>query len=717
LGKKTKASDHGPKSGLLVILIFLAAGVYAMWPLPLHFRTDLAGTYGDSFQNLFNFWWIAKAFLTGQNPYFTPYMFHPFGVSLLLHTLSPYNSFPGALLSFIIGLPGAYNMMILVHYVLAGYFCHLLVLELIPEDVPKTWTRITAVWAGLVFTLSPFHFFQAREHLQLTAVEGVPLTLLFLVKILKTPNRKNAVLLGLSTALVTFSDMYLLVYTFITFLFFLAGSSLRRPGKDLLKARAKGLLMAGLVYSLVCGPLLIAMAWKYSTTGYVSGHDPAKFSSDLQSLFVPGPGSAWAGWFHGLYGKWKGNPTEQTGYLGYILLFLALLGLLKKRNMPFSKTIASLGLTAVVLSLGPVLHWGGESSDMILPYKWFASAFPLIFSFTGTPARFSFLVNLSLVLLAASGFAWLAQEVSARHGLGFLLLVPVLPAVALVEMAPGPQEIVHIDPPKIFEQWAHDKQNYAVLDTRRWAQMYLGLVTHEKPLVNGHVSRDPLDRLKHLKDVPVLDTLVFGYKCFAPDFEPRVSSTIGRLELSPGDGPLMPGVPAEFFGATIEGRILIKDRGPTRFLFETSDRIKFDFDKVNRLDSGGKRGPSRFETGPLPIEPGWHDFRIETYAGTGKFFFKMHIAQGNDNFMIPGLDRLKTLDGKPGAKLTSGPRVPLISGQDQIRQAFDDLEKHDIKYIIRWPWQNRLLEEHVLKLEKVYEDDITVVYKVPGSLR
>src|SRR4051794_25281545 len=55
------------------------------------FRTHFIMGPGDGYQFLWNLWWFRHAVETGQNPYFTTLLHAPHGVSLLGHTLSPFN--------------------------------------------------------------------------------------------------------------------------------------------------------------------------------------------------------------------------------------------------------------------------------------------------------------------------------------------------------------------------------------------------------------------------------------------------------------------------------------------------------------------------------------------------------------------------------------------------------------------------------------------------
>jgi len=676
-----------------------------MWPAPTVWTTHLAGHHGDGWQNLFNLWWVREALASGQNPYYTPYMFHPEGVSLLFHTISPYNALLGALLQIFTGLFSAYNSLILIHYALAGYAGYRLALHL-------TGDRLAAIAAGLLFTLSPFHFYHGREHLQLTAIEGVPLALLFLIRTLEQPRWRNAVLLGLFLALVTFSDLYLLLFTVLAGLF-LCGGRLAALGRTAIdRALMIRLGLAAGLYLVLAGPLLGAMIHGYATTEFVSGREAAPYSADLQSLFLPGPLSAWGGVLGDTSARWSGNPTEQSAYLGYLLLLGALLGLVRARALPYRRTFGLLALFAALLALGPELWIGGERTGVPLPYAGLQATLPLLFTFTGGPARYSLLTNLALVLLLAGGLSWLRQRLGGARGTAAAAGVTLL---ALVELAPGPHAVARMETPPPFAAWAADRQEYSVVDTRRWAPIYWGIITHGKPLVNGHVSRDPLDRLQALHDSPVFDILLFGHGRYGLEFEPTIRTVVGELALDWRDGPPAEGVPADFFGLRLEGVLEVPRSGKYRLRFESSDAFRFWFDGELRLDRSKDGGAVRVEAGPLFFNAGAHALRIEFYEGDGKANFSLlWQGPGQPDFTPIGAASLRTPGGEPGLLALLGPRRPGLAGGRAA--AFADLRARDVRYVLRWPWQNRFLEERVLGLPRIYQDELVVIYEVPRPL-
>src|SRR5271157_1732997 len=86
------------KEYLLLFGIYLLISLLVFWPLTANITTTVpaggpripaAGT-GDSYQNLWNLWWVGYAVFTlHTSPYFTNMLFYPVGADLVTHTLSP----------------------------------------------------------------------------------------------------------------------------------------------------------------------------------------------------------------------------------------------------------------------------------------------------------------------------------------------------------------------------------------------------------------------------------------------------------------------------------------------------------------------------------------------------------------------------------------------------------------------------------------------------
>ena len=478
--------------GLLALLV--------TWPAVTLCTTHLAGERLDGWQSLFNLWWMREALGSGSNPYFTPYMYHPEGSSLLLHTLSPLNAVPGALLSLIMDFIPAYNLLQWIHYALGGYAGYRLAHHLSHD-------RLAAALIGALYTFSPFHLGHGVGHLQLTAVELLPLALLYLLRTLDEPGVRNAVLAGLFTVLSALASWYYLIYLFLLCLIIGSGrlAALKRAALDRALLRRLGVVLA--IVLVLLGPLLLGMILQRGAVETVKGHSAWYWAADLQNLLIPGERSAWAGLFGKIPASWSGNWAENTAYPGYLLLAAALFGFFQARSLPYRRTLGAAALVFLAFSLGPHPHWGGEVYKSVpLPYAWFAAILPS--GFGTAPMRASYGTHLALCLLAAGGLAAWRSSATRLGPRARVVAVALFGVLALVEHWPAPHPMSRLPVPGFFNKIADEPPDYAMMDMRGFTSQVYGIVRHHKPLVNGHIARDPVGPRKRLHAMPIVRAMM-----------------------------------------------------------------------------------------------------------------------------------------------------------------------------------------------------------------
>jgi len=92
-------------------LAYLLMSMALTWPLPLQLSRAIPRGQPDSWQNIWNFWWLRTAlFERGVNPYQTDLLFYPYRDSrnplgLYYHTLQPALSLPSSLLTYLLATP------------------------------------------------------------------------------------------------------------------------------------------------------------------------------------------------------------------------------------------------------------------------------------------------------------------------------------------------------------------------------------------------------------------------------------------------------------------------------------------------------------------------------------------------------------------------------------------------------------------------------------
>ena len=76
---------------LLVLVLYLILTLVLLSPFSvLKMNKQLIGMNpGDTYQGVWNLWWIRKSVLSFENPYMTDFIFYPNGADLFVHSLSP----------------------------------------------------------------------------------------------------------------------------------------------------------------------------------------------------------------------------------------------------------------------------------------------------------------------------------------------------------------------------------------------------------------------------------------------------------------------------------------------------------------------------------------------------------------------------------------------------------------------------------------------------
>src|SRR5512139_1008651 len=151
---------------LLILLFFTVLTLLMTWPLITKINAVYAGNNEDLWTFQWDNWWTRYAVQHGYDTFFTPVQFYPVGVSLAAHSLSFYNSFLWIPLAALVGDIAAYNITVLLTFILSGYTMYKLAEYLLIDHRPQTtghgrWPVISSLVAGIIFAFAPYHFSQS----------------------------------------------------------------------------------------------------------------------------------------------------------------------------------------------------------------------------------------------------------------------------------------------------------------------------------------------------------------------------------------------------------------------------------------------------------------------------------------------------------------------------------------------------------------------------
>jgi hypothetical protein len=452
------------------------------WPAPLAFSSHYFGDSWDGLQNAWNLWWFQKALGRGVLPWYTDQLFHPTGVTLIGHTLSPVNAALATLFGLALNPVEAYNAVIVFAFVASGTTTFLLASSLGARP-------LAAAYAGAAFGFGSYAFAHAQGHMNLLSLEWLPLFLLAWKRWLDAPSaRGHALVAALAFGLVFHTEYYYALYGAMAgaawLLLRVAGS----PGEAPLASRLGGLGLFVGVAAALCGPVVARLALQQASDPLSEGHVAADFSLDLFALFVPG-GHAWLGRFTEAY--WSAltaHPVETSVYVGWSVWLPALwtLGRAARPLARDARVLWILTATFAMLALGPQLQAAGEVFEWpLLPYGWIEALTPAL-RLSGVPVRMAAMVALGAALLAALGLPgfWAAL----RHGWARALFL----AAFLVELWPAPLSLTAAVVPDYVAVLRDLPPGAVHLVEGDGAQALVDQTGFEKPMSLGLVSRLPL---------------------------------------------------------------------------------------------------------------------------------------------------------------------------------------------------------------------------------
>ncbi len=512
------------KSYAYAAVAYLLIALVLFYPLALNMRTLTPGSSGDSYQNLWDIWWVGNAmFNLHTSIYYTNLLFWPIGANLVYQTMSP-------LLSLIsvpfqaVGVVFAYNVIFFLSFVLSG-----LGMMLLAKHITKN--SYAAFFAGVVFTFSSFHIAQAYAHMSFLNIMFVPLFLYFLLRYMHEGKRVDVFGMSASfalSALVGGDEQTLMLVLLLAFAA-IAYLVLNKNRKRMFSVRFASNAALFLVLSFIIG------IWLFLPTANALLHGSALsatnsmnnlqynevWSSDMLSFFTPSYYNGFFSWLtNGTYSSlYADTPTERTAYISFTVLCLVIYFSHKqqKQAAPWIAGAVVFGL----LSLGPYIEFNGIVSQIPCLYYLY-HLIPYINSIR-EPGRFNLMTTMFFAILAAFGVKLLLEKGSTHKKLllhNKLLVLGVISFLFLIESNGMPlgsslaqQVATHVSVPNFYTLLSTLPRNFSVIQLPAEEGVYttlsVGKATYytsitQKPLVGGYVTRGNETDLLSLYNIPLV---------------------------------------------------------------------------------------------------------------------------------------------------------------------------------------------------------------------
>ncbi|HYN88374.1 MAG TPA: hypothetical protein VER55_07580, partial [Ardenticatenaceae bacterium] len=494
---------RGSYKGLPLIVYALVA-LAVTWPTLQHFTTALTSDGTDARHHLWRLWHVQQALLGRQPLFYTPLLYFPLGLSVLVHGLGPVAGL-FALPFWPLGPEAAYNGTLLIGLWLTGLCMYALARELHFE-------RGVALFAGIFLMTSEIALGGVLVgHLAKTFLGLLPLSLLAWHRALSRERSAEwAVVTALSLLLVFLHTGWQFVLAVIAVGYFwvvaLVGAG--GDGRRVLLRRALQFAAAALV---LVGPLLAATVAATRTRGIEVANNVESIHEqpDLLEFLLPSQQSRF---FHVdpvPYRLAHNHDRSSDTAVSLSWTGIGLLALAGVSRGSHSRRWLLFALLFMLLSLGPTLKVFGQSRfteyrlPIILPYA-FVTGLPGL-EFSRVPARFLMMGFVGAGIAASFG---LARLVGQAPGWFRPLIVVAAIGLLLVERWPQPWPQERLRPvPQLYRQIAQDDELYGVFDLpirvhdypatlyhreyydldQSHYQMYQ--LTHRKGIAAGYLSR------------------------------------------------------------------------------------------------------------------------------------------------------------------------------------------------------------------------------------
>jgi hypothetical protein len=474
-----------------------ALAVIVTWPLVEHLGSAIFGYPGDSTGGIAYIWLLDHK--VGYHVVGTTHMGltgAPFGwdQASIINLQWSFVFFPAFLAAKAVGEVAAYNLIVLSGLVLSSLSMYLLVRLL-------GATPLVAGWAGLAYTIFPWHIEKAGGHVTFVHLEGFPLLLLAVLAWHRRPGWRRAGLIAGASAVLWTTAGYFGVVALVALGVLLPAAALVQRSRVGTRIAAAHLAVAG-GFALAVPLAISALTVIGSPGGEISsprdlgslstyGARPWEFvlPSYRNPIFGDDVGPFLVTHLHG------SNFSETSLYVGWVTLALAAgfvaFAVLRRRRLPpehrlLAAVLVVLGVVAVAFSLPspiPRTHIPGPSR--------------LVWEFLPqfrVATRFIALVMTALVPLAALGLEELRRSVASLPRVGGAAAVALCLAAAAATTAefwidasttdvsrrPPYYEVVSRAPPGNLAEYPLAKAEQAVnSDYLFWQRI------HERPLVNG----------------------------------------------------------------------------------------------------------------------------------------------------------------------------------------------------------------------------------------
>ncbi len=482
--------------------IFFLLGVIITFPLLFHLG-DIATGIGDELVIAWTQNWVIHSLLTNPFSLFQANVYFPYQNTLAYSDLHVTSSVLALIPFMLIGQPiSVINFTLFSSLILLGFSLYLLSFYLTKNFGASLFTGVLVIFSPAVL--------DKTIHLQILAIQWVPLAILFFFIFLDKKKSRYFVISLLFFLLQTYNSFmpgYFILFSYAIIFFY----RWFYERKQIIKIITKKNVLLLISFFLLLLPIVLPyynISKEFNYTRDI--RDAVHFALQPEDLFYTTRVSRLYPFLNNLsFNQQAQNGEFKPGYLGVVFTFLVILVLWRfvknfKKNGFIFNAFVSIGLLGFILSLGPVLHLGRQTVHIPfpipLPYTLFYYLMPGFQGFRNS-ARWEML----FIIAMAVAICLVLNEFFKKYSVKKKVIIYCILILGCVAEFNFPMEFKPIPQVKDFPEVNH----WLVTTPPDAKIIYLPIYNWNMPQVQNELWREYYSTLHYRK-------MVNGYTGFSP---------------------------------------------------------------------------------------------------------------------------------------------------------------------------------------------------------
>jgi heme/copper-type cytochrome/quinol oxidase subunit 4 len=486
-----------------VFIFFTLSSIYITYPLIFNLGSLSTGL-GDELVMAWIHNWVIHALLTNPLALFEANLYYPNHNTLAFAESLIFTSILALPIQLIMKEPiVAVNFTFISSLILLGFSVYLLSYYLTKDYLVSLLTGILVIFSPAVL--------DHATHLQVLAIEWIPLAILFFLHFMKTNKTRFlfiSMLFFLFQVYNSFMPAYFILISLLVIFIYQWFYDKKKARKLFSK---KNILLVLATFILVIPVVLPYYAVSKEFHFVRDLRDAIHFAVQPEDLLYPSNHTRLNELLLSLpFNKYSQNNEFKSGYIGFVFSLLAIIAVIyfiktfRKKNI-FINSFVTIAIVGLVLSLGPFLHLGRQTIHypfpIPLPYALFYYIFPGFQGFRNS-ARWEMLFILAIALAIALVLTQLLKKYSVKQkSLIYLLLI-----ICSIAEFNFPMHFVNVPQQKDFpkvDHWLTSTSPESVIihmpiynwgswpftQNEIWREYYSTL--HFRKMVNGYTSFSP----------------------------------------------------------------------------------------------------------------------------------------------------------------------------------------------------------------------------------